>query len=396
MRNLRAVMALLLLGTFGFLHADAAQGKENIQSSDYNHEGLKLQKGFEEVHKELIVVDGTIPLISMSQNPEHIRWFKDGGVTVASISVSGPPRDPELTADIVTWFSEQIQTNPDYVLVRNTDDILKAKKENKLGVFYHFQSPIPFKENLERVWYYKAMGVGLVQLVYNKRSPYANGSTERNDAGISDLGVDLVKALNEARIIVDVSHTGEKSALDIIQASSEPVVLSHGNAIAVVNNPRNVSDKLLKAVADNGGLAGVAAYPPFISKNSRPSMDDMLKMIDHMVDLMGIDHVGLGLDYDATMHGVMLDDEVKKLYDYYVSSGTWDAKAYPPPPYYYPQGIERPDTLYNLTGALLAHGYSKEDVAKLMGGNWLRIMKQVWDDPKAQEISTEPADMVEY
>jgi len=353
---------------------------------------LKLADGFMEVHEDLIVIDGCIPLVSMTRDPEHLKWFKDGGVTVASVSISGPPKDPELTTDIVSWYAEQIQTNDDYVLIRNTGDIHKAKNENKLGIFYHCQSAIPLRENLDRVWYYKALGVGMMQLAYNARSPYANGITERVDGGISDLGIKLVKALNEARIIVDVSHTGEQSTLDIIEASSEPVVLSHGNARGLIDNPRNVSDKVLKAVAENGGLAGVVGYPPFVSKSSSPSMDDMLDMVDYMVEVMGIDHVAFSLDYDATMHGVLPDDEVKATYDFYVSTGTWDPKAYPPPPYYYPQGIERPNTLYNLTGALLARGYSKEDVAKLWGGNWMRVMKQVWDDPKAEEVQyTVPA-----
>jgi len=124
-------------------------------------------------------------------------------------------------------------------------------------------------------------------------------------------------------------------------------------------------------------------------------MDDMLDMVDYMVEVMGIDHVAFSLDYDATMHGVLPDEQVKATYDYYVSTGTWDPKAYPPPPYYYPQGIERPNTLYNLTGALLARGYSKEDVAKLWGGNWMRVMKIVWDDPKAEEVRDEQPAFIE-
>jgi len=367
----------------------------NKQDSNFDHSNLKLAEGFMDVHKELITIDGCIPLVSMTQDPEHLKWFKDGGITVASVSISGPPKDPELTTDIITWFSEQIQTNDDYVLIRTTDDIINAKKENKLGILYHCQSPIPLRENLDRVWYYKALGLSMMQLAYNARSPYANGATERVDGGISDLGIKLVKALNEARIIVDVAHTAEQSALDIIEASSEPVVLSHGNARGLIDNPRNVSDKLLKAVADNGGLAGVVGYPPFVSTSSSPTMDDFLDMVDYMVGVMGIDHVAFSLDYDATMDGVLPDEEVKATYDYYVSTGTWDASAYPPPPYFYPQGIERPNTLYNLTGALLARGYSKEDVAKMWSGNWMRVMKQVLDDPKANEVHVEEKRMIE-
>jgi membrane dipeptidase len=150
-----------------------------------------------------------------------------------------------------------------------------------------------------------------------------------------------------------------------------------------------VSDKLLKAVAENGGIAGVVAYPPFASTNKRPTIDDMLDMVDYMVNLMGIDHVTFGLDYDATMHGVISDEVAKKMYDQYVAAGVWTADAYPAPPYYYPQGIEFPSTLYNLTDGLLKRGYSKEDIAKLWGGNWMRVMEQVWSDPKASEIHDE-------
>lgn len=375
----------LLVGTLAFAQ---------MNTPPYEHSGLKLQKGFEKVHDEIITIDGCVPLVSMTRNPKHLKWFKDGGITVASVSLSGPPKDPEVTTDIIAWYSKLIQTNDDYMLIRNTDDIRKAKKENKLGLFYHFQSSVPFREDLDRVWYYKALGVSMVQLAYNARSAYANGVTERVDGGISDLGIKLVKTLNEAGIIVDVSHTGEKSALEIIEASSKPVVLSHGNARGLINNPRNVSDKLLKAVAKNGGLAGVVGYPPFVSKSNRPTMDDMLNMIDYMVKVMGIDHVAISMDYDATMHGVLPEEEVKATYDYYVSTGTWDPKAYPEPPYFYPQGIERPNTLYNLTGALLAHGYSKEDVEKIWSGNWMRVMKEVLDDPKAEAIGKKDYEMI--
>jgi membrane dipeptidase len=196
-------------------------------------------------------------------------------------------------------------------------------------------------------------------------------------------------------MIVDVSHTGEQSALEMIEASKKIVILSHGNARGQIDNPRNVSDKLLKAVAKNGGITGVVAYPPFVSKNSRPTMDDLLDMVDYMVKLMGIDHVDFGLDYDATMHGVMPDEEVKAIYKSYVDTGMWDPSAYPEPPYYYPEGIELPNTLQNLTKGLLERGYSKEDVEKLWGGNWMRVMSKIWDDPLAQTIANDESKMIE-
>ena len=115
-------------------------------------------------------------------------------------------------------------------------------------------------------------------------------------------------------------------------------------------------------------------------------MEDMVAMIDYMVETIGIDHVAIGVDYDATTYGVLPEEWVQKQYQTFVDSGAWDPKAYPPPPYYYPEGIELPNTLHNLTGALLARGYTEKDLAKIWGGNWLRVMDKVWGDPKAKKV----------
>ena len=344
---------------------------------------------FRAIHDSMIVVDGVCPLISATQNPDHFNWWIDGGATVMGLSATGANFNEETTIKIISWANEQIQTRPELMLVRTTEDFRTAKREGKLGIFFHFQGPSPLQYDLDRLWFYKGLGVGLMQIAYNTRNPYANGITERVDGGLSLLGQKLVKACNEARMIVDVSHTAQKSALDAIEASSEPVVLSHGNAYGKIDNKRNVSDELLKAVAANGGFAGAVAYPSFVSKNKRPSMDDMVGMIDYMVDLMGIDHVSLGLDFDSTTYGVQPLENVEKVYKMLVASGAWDPKAYPAPPYYYPEGMELPNKIYNLTGALMAKGYKEEDVAKIWGGNWMRVTEKVWDDPKAEVIHDE-------
>jgi len=112
----------------------------------------------------------------------------------------------------------------------------------------------------------------------------------------------------------------------------------------------------------------------------------MVGMIDYMVELMGIDHVTCGIDYDATTNGVQPAEKVEAQYNMLVASGAWDPSAYPPPPYYYPEGIELPNTLFNLTDALLARGYTEQDIGKIWGGNWLRVMDTVWGDPDAQLI----------
>lgn len=342
--------------------------------------------GYLDVHNNIITIDGAVPLIAGTQDPDHFDMWIKGGVTALSLTVGGANFSQEVTTDILSWAAEQIQTRPELMLCRSAEDIRLAKKQRKLGIFYHFQGPSALDIDLDRVWYYKQIGVGVMQLAYNTRNPYANGITERVDGGLSILGQRLVEACNKARMIVDVSHAGAQSSLDAIEASSEPVIMSHANARGQLDNPRNVPDDVLKAIAANGGFAGAVAYPPFVSNKPQPTMDDMVAMIDCMVELMGVDHVSMGLDYDSTTHGVLPEEQVEASYRMLVESGSWDPSAYPAPPYKYPEGMELPDTLPNLTGALVARGYSEEDIAKIWGGNWLRVMDQVWGDPDAEEI----------
>jgi len=352
-----------------------------------NQPGGPYPDDFREIHNSMITIDGTVPLLLGTFDPSHFDLWHRGGITAIGVTVGGANYGPETTMKVMSWYAEQIQTLPGLMLCRSADDIRKAKELGKLGLFYHFQGPSPLDIDLDRVWYYKQMGVGIVQFAYNTRNPYANGITERVDGGLSILGQRLVQACNQARVIVDVSHTGARSALDAIEASSEPVILSHANARGKIDSPRNVPDEVLKAVAENGGFAGAVAYPAFVANNNAPSMDDMVGMIDYMVELMGIDHVTMGLDYDSTGHGVLPEEEVERLYKMMVESGAWEPSAYPPPPYYYPEGMELPDKLPNLTGALLARGYTREDLAKIWGGNWLRVMERVWGDPDAHQIA---------
>jgi membrane dipeptidase len=271
---------------------------------------------------------------------------------------------------------EQIMTRDDLMLVRSSDDVKRAKKEGKLGVFFHFQSSIPLEKKVDRLWYYKALGVGLIQFAYNTRSPYADGVTERTDSGLSNLGLDLVKASNRVGMIVDVSHTGEQSALEMIEASDEIVIMSHGNARGQIDNPRNVSDKLLKAIAENGGIVAVNYFPVYLDPDYEerrekmrtelrqdhpdlpeaailararsaavPSYEIILDHIDYIAKVAGIEHVGLGSDFDG----------VPSL----------------------PEGMEDCTKLIKITEGLVRRGYTDEAIKKILGENFLRVMEAV-------------------
>jgi membrane dipeptidase len=233
------------------------------------------------------------------------------------------------------------------------------------------------EDNLDLVNLYRALGVGMVQLTYNVRNRVGDGCEERTDAGLSRFGIALIERLNSAKVIVDCSHTGLRTSLEAIEVSTAPVVLSHSNMASVHCSARNASKELIGAIARSGGIVGVVGFPAMVANTNRPSLDQFIAHIDAIVQHVGIAHVGLGIDFYAGQSGVSSDEEAIRGYEEAVRSGIWGA-AYPRPPHHYPTDMESPRMLRNLTSRLLTRGYGEEDVRKILGENWLRVMRAVW------------------
>jgi len=335
-----------------------------------------------QVHKELVVIDGCTNLIGLDKDPQYIDWYKEGGATAIVLTISSAvmqatsnARHKDETLDGVGFIERLLQTRDDLLLVRSASDIETAKKTGKLGVFLQMQNAQVVENNLDLVNMYKALGINVIGLAYNVRNQFANGVTERVDGGLSDSGIALIKRMNEAKVIVDVAHTGTRSGLDAVEASTAPVVLSHSNSREYFASKRNTPDELIKAVAKSGGLIGSVMYPSFVGESPTPTMAAYVGNIDYLVQLVGIDHVAVASDYTNQIS--MTEAQQKAAYKMMIDSGAWDKKTYPYDVLTYPQGVETPKTLFNLTDALLAHGYKKADIAKIWGGNWMRVMKAV-------------------
>lgn len=327
-----------------------------------------------DLHAGSIVIDAVCPLAAA--DPKYLDWYREGGVTVIGPTAGGTESARTALDALATW-QRMFREREDVVLVRTAADVQSAKSAGRLGVFLHFQGVDPIEDNLDLIDVYKELGVGMVQLTYNVRNRVGDGCEEPSDAGLSTFGAKLVERLNRARVIVDCSHTGLRTSLDAIERSSFPVVLSHSNVARVHPSARNVSDELIDAVAGSGGLIGVAGFPAMVAKAAAPTLDDLIDHMDAIVERVGCDHVGLGLDYYSLQAGVASDEEALRGYRQFLGSGLWGA-AYPPPPHRYPEGIGTPRTLGNLTLRLIERGYAEEDVRKFLGGNWLRVMRRTW------------------
>lgn len=345
-----------------------------------------------QIHNDMIIIDGCCPLlmwgVDESGNNHDVsgKGFDlpiQGGYTAASATVSTGRMDLETVRKYVAFYDKVIESRG-FVKIRSVADVERAKREKKFGVFYHLQSCNCVEENLDALEELKQAGVGHAQATYNFRNRFANGQLERVDGGLSKSGIDWVKKCNEIKIIVDGSHCGVREVLEMIEYSSSPVIISHANSAVVYNHGRNIPDDLIKAIAQNSGFVGVNGWPPFVSDSQRPTFDQFFAHIDHMLQLVGPDHVTIGMDYVYAIQGLVPDHEVQAAYDVMISSGAWTVEEYGKPPYVFPTGLETPATMYNLTGGLLERGYSVEDVRKIMGGNWMRVMKQVWGDKQAE------------
>lgn len=327
-----------------------------------------------DLHRSAIVIDGTCPLL---RRKEFVDWYIEGGVTACAPTVGSTASAEETLRNLGSWH-RLLRSRPELALIERAGQIHAAKAENRLGLVFHFQGADPIENDLDLVDAYHALGVRMVQLTYNIRNRAGDGCEEAGNAGLSSFGRDLVRRLNETRIIVDGSHTGERTTLEAIEASALPFVFSHANASAVHRCPRNISDAQIKAAAASGGLIGINGFPAFLGASPDPAIGDFLRHLDHVVELAGIDHAALGIDYYEGMHPVATDEEARKMYQQQLAQRRWSADVYPPPPHRYPAGMGTPRELPNLTEKLLAHGYSAAEVRKILGENWLRVMRAVW------------------
>lgn len=351
-------------------HPGAGKAQAEVRSTEV-HVSPEVRR----VHEAAIVIDAVCPLASEG---EHLERYRRGGVTVVTPTIAAGPEDAVMTLKKLGAWHGMLGSRPDLLAIRTAADVRKAKETGKLGILLAFQGGDSIQDDLDLIDAYKGLGVGIIQLTYNVQNRIGCGCEVEDDTGLTGFGREVVERMNAARVIVDCSHTGYRTSREAIEASSAPVIFSHANPHGVHPIRRNIKDDLIKAAAATGGVIGVTAYPHFVSSHDRPGLDDLLKHLTYLVDLVGVDHVGLGLDYFTGQDGIVSLAEAQATYDFMIKAGVWSTDNYGPPPYVYPQGMETPDTLPNLTAGLLRRGFSEEEAGKILGANWLRVFEAVW------------------
>jgi membrane dipeptidase len=280
--------------------------------------------------------------------------LREGGVTAQIFAFFVSPNYFPMGAArqalrLLDVFYQELGENADQlILATSASDIERAKAEGKVAGILSLEGAEALEGDLRVLRAFYKLGVRNIGLTWNLRNAAADGVDEtRSSSGLTNFGVQLVQEMNRLEIMVDISHLSPTGVRDVFLVSEAPVIASHSNAYALCPHRRNLTDEQLEGVASKGGVVGVTFVPNFITEDgNQATLKGLLDHIDYMVKTMGVDHVGLGSDFDGFFNSNV-------------------------------RGLEDVTHLPKLTAGLVERGYGEEDVKKILGGNFMRVFREV-------------------
>lgn len=331
------------------------------------------------IHRESIVID------TCSFYLESYNWhLKESGATALNLTVPQNLAGMGSAVSSIIDHYEAITNNPDhFVLAETADDIRNAKKNGKIAMILGAQNP-RFVEhvNLEgSAEAFARLGMRVIQIGYNQRTFATDGCLCDVDGGLSAMGKQLIAGLEKAGITVDISHISPRSAMEAMDVCTKPPIFSHSNPRKLFDHPRNISDEAAKKCAEMGGVIGVCSYVPILwTHDHLPCIEDFVDAISYYADLVGIDHVGIGIDSNAepgaydrhdTRHLMQLVAPNRDVYLAGAEAGRGKRSAFP-------EGLYSLANIVNIVEHMLRRGFHEADIKKVLGENFLRVFEQTW------------------
>jgi membrane dipeptidase len=291
--------------------------------------------------------------------------YRKAGFGVLSLTVAAEWNTPDQALRHLGRVRRSLTGRPDVAIVTTVAVLEAARAAGRLAINFNFQGGGPYGQDPGLVEPFKALGVGLAILSYNSRTALGDGCQEPGNAGLSNLGRRFVTEMNRVGVIIDLSHAGERTALDTIQHSTDPVVFSHSNPRSRHAHVRNIGKKLIKACAETGGVIGINSLSFMLGDSGRSTVEDFVAHVEAVADLVGAEHVALGMDWN------FYDPFMQKMF---AENPALAELGYPPPPW----DSLSPETLPAIVAALRHRGWSAADIAAILGGNMMRIARRVW------------------
>lgn len=341
----------------------------------------KISAEAAKLYRESFILDGNA-LASIGQYPwkdrarELAAGIRESGVNAIKATLGGATGDFAMTVADIAMADQLMEKHADLVLqIRAAADFDRARSEKKLGVIYSFESAAMLEDKIDRIETFRGLGVRVMQLTYNRRTPLGVDCLDGDTDGLTDLGRQAVAKMNELGVALDLSHSNTKTTADGIAASTKPSIITHTSCRAVYQHPRNKEDRELKALADKGGVAGIYMLPYLTASPKQPMLDDYLQHFEHALKVCGEDHVGIGSDIPF----YHVDDsdlaEMKKAAEQRKADGI--AAPGEDRPTYIPD-LNTPRKMELIADALLKRGHKSAAVEKILGANFKRVFGEIW------------------
>ena len=315
-------------------------------------------------------------------NLQYCNWSRDifeinrkAGLDAVHVTIVYHEDYDELQKEIKKW-EKLFNENSDLIFLgKDFKDIEKANSEKKTAIFFGFQNCSPIEDDINLVEKVHELGCRFMQLTYNNQSLLATGCYEKFDSGVTNFGREVIKEMNRVGVVVDMSHSAEKSTFDAIDVSEKPIAITHANPSFWHPAKRNKSSELLKALSDNNGILGLSLYPHHLKDNSNCKLKSFCEMVAKTAEIMKVDNIGIGSDLCLNQPDKIVD---------WMRNGTWSksknfgegSKSKPGFPKQ-PEWFEDARGFLNLEKGLKDVGFSEDETNGILGNNWYNFYKSI-------------------
>ena len=302
-----------------------------------------------------------------------LQPYRDSGINIfhPAIGLGGPGAYEQALKFFASWNGFIANADQHFMRVDSAADLDRVKASGKIGILLGLQNSDQFR-NPDDVDFFRGLGQRVLQLTYNSRNLIGNGSTERRDEGISDFGIAIIERMNKVGMAVDVSHCGDRTTLDAFEISKKPVLITHSNCRALVpGHPRVKTDEAIKKMAATGGVMGITGVRMFVKGDEPTTIENVLDHFDHVANLIGPQHLGVGSDIDLHGYDAMPPELNKRLRASYKGSYGFREKIDI-------ESLNHPQRMFDLTEGLIRRKYSDKDIEGILGGNFKRVLAQIW------------------
>ena len=346
------------------------------------------QAGYSKRAISIIENAGAIDMLGLVtiNNEEWDRWnsangmteadrqqFKDCGIKVFhhSFGMGGPNAHNDALIYFAALNAFIARYSDTFTRVSRWRDLEALVRSPKVGVIPGLQNSEHFRTP-EDVKLFYSLGQRVSMLTYNAQNNLGCGATERRDCGVSDFGAAIIQKMNEVGMLVDVSHCGDMTTLDAFELSKKPVAITHSNCRALVNHPRCKTDEAIRKMAASGGVMGITGVRMFVRSEEPTTIEHLVDHVDHVAKLVGVEYVGVGSDCDLNGYDKLPKAQDQALRASYKASYAFREKLDI-------EAFGHPRKIFDLTEALLRRGYGEADIVGILGGNFRRMFKNVWE-----------------